>query len=86
MHSKLPRSSNSFEDLGPEANREKKTRKLKHIDVEAILEAILVSSWGTWEAFGGHVGRLGTNLSQHKAILSHLGASLRPPGANIAPT
>ena len=35
---------------------------------------------------GGHFGRLGANLSQHKAILSHLGANLRPPGANIAPT
>ena len=78
MHSKLPRSSDSLENVGPEANREKKTRKLKHIDVEAILEVILVSSWGTWEAFWGHVGRLGTNLSQHKAILSHLGANLRP--------
>ena len=44
-------------------------------------------SWGLWrfrlevwepflEAFGGHVGRLGTNLSQHKAILSHLGGHL----------
>ena len=79
MHSKLPKSKNSLENVGPEANREKKTRKPKHIDVEAILEAILVSSWGTWGAFGGHVGRLGTNLSQHKAILSHLGANLRPP-------
>ena len=86
MHSKLPKSKNSLEHVGPEANREKKTRKLKHIDVEAILEAILVSSWGTWEAFGGHVGHLGTNLSQHKAILSHLGANLRPSGANISPT
>ena len=43
------------------------------------LGAILASSWGAWEAFGGHFGRLGTNLSQHKAILSHLGANLRPP-------
>ena len=79
MHAKLPKSKDSLENVGPEANREKKIRKLKHIDVEAILEAILVSSWGTWEAFGGHVGRLGTNLSQHKAILSHLGANLRSP-------
>ena len=86
MLSKLPKSKNSLENVGQEANREKKTRKLKHIDVEAILEAILVSSWGTWEAFGGHVGRLGTNLSQHKAILSHLGANLRPTGANMTPT
>ena len=64
----------------------KRFRKLKHIDVAAILEAILVSSWGTWEAFGGHVGRLWTNLSQHKAILSHLGANLKPPQANLTST
>ena len=86
MHSKLPKSNNSLENVGPEANHEKPIRKLKHIDVEAILEAILVSSWGTWEAFGGHVGRLEPNLSQHKAILSHLGANLRPPEANMTPT
>ena len=86
MHSKLPRTSNSIENVGPEANREKKTRKPKHIDVEVILEAILVSSCGTWEAFGGHVGSLGTNLRQHKAILSHLGASLGPREANMTPT
>ena len=79
MRSKLPKSTNSLENVGPEANREKKTRTLKHIDVEASLEAIMVSSLDTWEAFGGHVGSLGTNLSQHKAILSHLGANLRPP-------
>ena len=86
MHSKLPKSKNSLENAGQEANREKTTMKPKHIDVEAILEAILVSSWDTWEAFGGHVGSLGTNLSQHKAILRHLGASLRPPEANMTPT
>ena len=50
------------------------------------LGAILASSWGTWEAFRSYFGRLGANLSQHKAILSHLGDNLRPPGANIAPT
>ena len=43
------------------------------------LGAILASSRGTWEAFRGHFGRLGANWSQHKAILSHLGANLRPP-------
>ena len=86
MLSKLPKSTNSLENVGQEANREKKTRKLKHIDVEGILEAILVSSWGTWEACGSHVGRLGTNLSQHKAILSHLGANLGPPEANLTST
>ena len=82
MFSKLLKANNPLENIGLEANREKKTRKLKHIDVEAILEAILVS----WEAFGGHVGRLETNLSQHKAILSHLGANLGPLEANMTPT
>ena len=86
MRSKLPKSKNSLENVRQEANREKETRKPKHIYVEGILEAILVSSWDTWEAFRSHFGRLGANLSQHKAILSHLGANLRPPGANIAPT
>ena len=76
MRSKLLKSNNSLENVGPEANREKTTRKLKHIDVEAILEVILVSFWGTWDAFRGDVGRLETNWSQHKAILSHLGANL----------
>ena len=76
MHSKLPKSNNSLENVRQEANREIETRKPKHIDVEGILEAIWVSSWGTWGAFGGHVRRLGTNLSQHKAILSHLGTNL----------
>ena len=79
MHSKFLKSTNSLENAGPEANCEKMTSKPKHIDVEAILETILVSSWGTWEAFGGHFGRLGANFSQHKGILSHLGANLGPP-------
>ena len=56
MRSKVPKSKDSMENVGPEANREKKTRKVKHIDVEAILEAIMVSSWGTWEAFGAMLG------------------------------
>ena len=75
-----------MENVGPEANREKTTMKLKHIDVEAILEVSLSSSWGTWDAFGGHVGRLGANLRRLRAILSHLGADLRPPEANMTPT
>ena len=77
MHSKLPKSQNSLENVSQEANRRKMTRKPKHIDVEAILEALWVSSWGTWGILGGHVARLGTNLSQHKTILSHLGANFR---------
>ena len=35
--------------------------------------------WPSWEVFGGHVGRLGGNLSRQKAILSQLGANLGPP-------
>ena len=62
MLSKLPKRTDSLENVGQEAHREKKTRKLKHIDVEAILEAILVSSWGTWEAFEGQLGASGTQL------------------------
>ena len=38
MLSKLPKSKETLENVGPEANREKTTMKLKHIDVEAILE------------------------------------------------
>ena len=82
MRSKLPKINKSLENVGPEANREKKTRKLKHIDVEAILEAILVSSWVLGRPLGTMLavwGRLEPNLSQHKAILSHLGTNLKPP-------
>ena len=38
MLSKLPKSKNTLENVGPEANREKTTMKLKHINLEAILE------------------------------------------------
>ena len=30
------------------------------------LEAILGSSWGIWDVFGGHFERLGANLSQQE--------------------
>ena len=86
MHSKLPKSTDSLENVGPEANREKKTSKLKHIDVKAIMEAILVSSWVLGRPLGamlGVWGRLEANLTQHKAILSHLGVNLRTPEANL---
>ena len=36
--SKLPKSQNTLENGGPEANREKTTMKLKHVDLKAILE------------------------------------------------
>ena len=86
MLSKLPKSKETLENVGPEADREKSTMRPKHIDFGSHLGAILASSWGTWEAFRGHFGRLGANLSQHKAILIHLGANLGPPEANLTPT
>ena len=64
----------------------KKDHEAKTYRFESHLGAILASSWGAWVAFGGHFGRLGANLSQHKVILSHLGANLRPPEANMTPT
>ena len=33
------------------------------------LEAILGSSWGIWDVFGGHFERLGANLSQQDGLL-----------------
>ena len=69
---KLPKSKITLENVGPEANREKTTMKLKPINFEFILEPFWL--------------HLGVHLSQHKAILSHLGANLKPPGANISPT
>ena len=51
MLSKLPRSYNTLENVGPEENREKTTMKLKHIDLEAILEP-----------FWPHLGVLGRPL------------------------
>ena len=38
MFSKLPKGKNTLENVDPEANREKTTMKLKHINLEAILE------------------------------------------------
>ena len=59
MLSKLPKSKNTLENAGPEANREKMTMKLKHINFEAILEP-----------FWPHLGVLGRSL---EAILGVLG-------------
>ena len=70
-----PEKQKTLENASPEANFEKTTMKPKHIDLEAILEPF----WVTWEAYGGLPRHLGANLSQHKPILSHLGANLRPP-------
>ena len=86
MLSKFPKSQNTLENVRQEANREKNDHEAKTYQFGSHLGAILASSWGTWEAFRGHFGRLGANLSQHRAILSHLGANLKPPGFNITPT
>ena len=59
MLSKLPKSNNTSENVGPEANREKTTMKLKHINFESILEP-----------FWPHLGVLGRPL---EAILGVLG-------------
>ena len=60
MLSKLPKSKNTLENVGPETNREKTAMKLKHINFESILE----------EAFWSHLGVLGRSL---EAILGILG-------------
>ena len=59
MLSKLPKSKNTLENVGPEANREKTTMKLKHINLEDILEP-----------FWPHFGVLGRPL---EVILDVLG-------------
>ena len=79
MLSQLPKSKKTWENAVPEANYEKKHLEAKKYRFGRHLGAILASSWGTWEAFGDLLGHLGANLSQHKPILSHLGASSRPP-------
>ena len=59
MLSKLPKSKKTLENVGPQANREKKTMKLKHIDVEAFLEPFwphLGVLGRPWEAILGLLG------------------------------
>ena len=43
--SKLPKSKDSLENVRPEANPEKTTRKPKHINLEAILEPFWGLCW-----------------------------------------
>ena len=59
MLSKLPKSKNTLENVGPEANHEKTTMKLKHVNFETI-----------FEPFWPHLGVLGRPL---EAILCILG-------------
>ena len=58
MLSKLPKNKNTLENIGQEANREKRIMKLKHIDSEAILEL-----------FWPHLGVLGRPLETILGIL-----------------
>ena len=58
MLSKLPNSQNTLENVSPEANREKTTMKLKHIDLKAILEP-----------FWPHLGVLGKPLGAIFGVL-----------------
>ena len=57
--SNFPKSQNTIENIGPEANRKKTTMKLKYINFEPILEA-----------FWPHLGVLGR---PSEAILGVLG-------------
>ena len=59
MLSNLPKNKNELENVGPEANRENTTMKLKHANFEPILES-----------FWPHLGGLGRPL---EAILGVLG-------------
>ena len=59
MLSKFPKSKNTLENVSQEANREYTTMKLKHINLEAILEP-----------FWPHLGALGRPL---EAIVGTLG-------------
>ena len=56
---KAPEKQKTLENVGPEANREKTTMKLKHINFEPILDS-----------FWPHLGVLGRTL---EAILGILG-------------
>ena len=58
MLSKLPNHKKTLENVGPEANREKTTMKLKHINLEAILEPFLP-----------HLGVLGRPLEAILGVL-----------------
>ena len=58
MLSKFPKTKNTWENVSPEANREKTSMKLKHINFEAILEP-----------FWPHLGVLGKPLGAILGVL-----------------
>ena len=55
---KAPEKQNTLENVSPEANREKTTMKLKHVNVESILES-----------FCPHLGVLGRPLETILGVL-----------------
>ena len=75
MLSKLPKSTNTLESVGPEANREKTTMKLKHINFELILEP-----------FWPLLGVLERPLEAILGVLEPTWGQLRPSGAKLKPT
>ena len=58
MLSKLPKHKKTLENVAPEANREKTTMKLKHINFEPILDS-----------FWPHLGVLGRPLETILGVL-----------------
>ena len=59
------------------------TVKLKHTDLEAILRPFWAHLGVLWRPLGGHFGHLGANLSQHRAILGQVGATLGQHNPNM---
>ena len=96
MLSKFPKSQKTWENAGPEANREKTTMKLTHIDLEAILEPF----WPHLEVLGkplgailGILGRVYPKRAQDTLIiaagwptLAYLGPSCSHFGPKLGPT
>ena len=58
MLSKLPNSKETLENVGPKANHEKTTMKLKHIDLEAILEPFWLHLGVLWRPLEAILGVL----------------------------
>ena len=74
MLSKLPKSKNTLENVGPEANREKTTMKLKHINFESILEPF----WPHLGVLGKPLKAILANIDRSRAILELTWGQLQP--------
>ena len=59
MVPKFPKSQNSMENVGPEANREKTTMKLYYINFEPILEPFWPHLGVLWKPLEAILGVLG---------------------------